>query len=286
MTKKVTVAEVKHPLYEERFRDWEKWRRTYAGGQLFIDRYLRKFSSREDVDAYARRKDITYNPAFAKAAVDEIKNSIFNRFVDIERNGGSKNYQQSVKGQNRGVDLLGSSMNSFVGRIILPELLVMSRVGVYVDMPEISGVTVVEALGKHPYLYIYRTEDIQSWTYDEESNSNEFTNVLLRDYYTTYNAETGLATGCEQRYRRLWVNGDQVMVQFYDNEGEKTDKYGNKDDGGIIALEIPRIPFMMVEISDSLLAEVANYQIALLNLGYGLCPPRELSVLYGAVRTT
>ena len=268
MTRQVTVADIKHPLYEERYRDWQKWRLTYAGGQLFIDRYLRKFSSRESTDAYTRRKEITYNPAFAKAAVDEIKNSIFNRFVDIDRNGGSKTYQKSVKGEDQGVDLLGSSMNSFVGRIILPELLVMSRVGVFVDMPEISGVTVVEALGKHPYLYIYKAEDIQSWTYDEGSNSNEFTNILLRDYYTTYDADTGLATGCASRYRRLWIDDGQVMVQFYNDDGEKTYKNGEKSEGisSIIALNIPKIPFIMVEISDSLLAEVANYQIALLNL--------------------
>lgn len=268
MTKQVTVADIKHPLYEERYRDWDKWRRTYEGGQLFIERYLQKFSSRESNESYQKRKSITYNPAFAKAAVDEIKNSIFNRFVDIERNGGSETYERAVAGQDRGVDLLGSSMNSFVGRIVLPELLVMSRVGVYVDMPQLSGVTLAETYDKRPYVYIYKTEDIQSWTYDEGGNSNEFTNVLLRDYYTTYDAETGLATGCAQRYRRLWIDGGQVMVQFYNKDGEKTYWDGEKSDGtsSVIALEIPRIPFVLLEISDSLLAEVSNYQIALLNL--------------------
>lgn len=266
MAIQMTVAEIRHPLYEDRYRDWQLWRDVYEGGQQFIDRYLEKFSNREGPEDYAKRKRMTYNPAFAKEAVDEIKNSLFQRFDDISREGGSESYTRSVIGLQGGIDLLGSSMNSFIGRKLLPELLTMARVGVYVDMPQISGVTMADVGEARPYVYIYRTEDIRSWCYDESSNTNEFSNVLLRDYYNTYDDRTGLPNGTACRYRRMWIEDGIVRLQFYDEGGVETTPDGSKDPDSVITLDIPRIPFLIVELSDSLLNEVAKYQIGLLNL--------------------
>ena len=123
MGKQVTVATITHPYYGEKFSDWEKWRDVYEGGQHFIDRYLKPFSTREGDAAFKRRKEVTYNPAFAKEAVNEIKNSIFQRLTDISRVGGSESYRRAVEGKDGGVNLLGESMTSFIGRRILPELL-------------------------------------------------------------------------------------------------------------------------------------------------------------------
>ncbi len=261
-----TIAGVKHPLYEDRYRDWQLWRDTYEGGQKFIDRYLKKFSSREQPDDYQRRKDVTYNPAFAKEAVDEIKNSIFSRLVDISRRGGSDSYNMAMAGMRGGVDLLGSSMNSFIGRKILPQLLVMARVGLYVDMPQVSGITLADVQGARPYVYVYEAEDIQSWCHDEDSNTNEFSNVLLRESYNTYDDQTGLPNGTATRYRRMWIGDGGVYLQFYNEDGFESDEIGVKNQDGPVFLPIERIPFLMVEISDSLLCEVAKYQVALLNL--------------------
>lgn len=283
MAEQVTVASIRHPYYTEQFRNWELWRDTYANGERFIDRYLKKFSNREGADAYAARKAITYNPAFAKQAVNEVKNSIFGRLNDISRQGGSKTYNEAVKGLQGGIDLLGSSMNSFIGMRILPELLPMARVGIYVDMPKLSGVTVASAVGKRPYVYVYPTEDICSWSYDEGTNQNEFNNVLLRDYYFTYDEKTGLPSGNITRYRRLWTVDGKVRVSFFNSDGKVTNQEGQILDsaGGFaegdmgaayigtpeyIELDIPRIPFYIVEISNSLLEDVAKIQVALLNL--------------------
>lgn len=265
----VTVATITHPYYGEKFNDWQKWRDVYEGGQHFIDRYLKSFSARESAPAFARRKEVTYNPAFAKQAVNEIKNSIFQRIADVNRVGGSESYRQAMIGKQGGVNLLGESMNSFIGRRILPELLTMARVGIYVDMPEISGVTVADAQGKKPYISMYFAEDIRSWCYDEGTDENEFNNILLRDYYNTYDEDTGLPTGTLCRYKRLWVGKDRLVhCQYYNDSGKKITKRGADAEGldAEIILNIERIPFVLMELSDSLLSEVSNYQIALLNL--------------------
>lgn len=263
-----SIADLKHPLYDERYRDWTLWRDTYEGGPNFITKYVKKFSARESPDDYARRQEVTYNPAFAKGAVDEIKNSIFSRLVDISRRGGSQSYNDAVSGLKGGVDLVGSSMNSFIGRKILPELLTMSRVGVYVDMPPVAPLTKADerSLGVRPYVYIYRTEDIRSWCYDEDSNGNEFSNILLCEHYNTFDARTGLPNGNAKRYRRMWLGDGCVHVQFYADNGDEISSAGEKASDSTIELPITRIPFILLELSDSLLAEVAKYQVALLNL--------------------
>jgi hypothetical protein len=269
MGNQVTVATITHPYYGQKFADWQKWRDVYEGGQHFIDAYLEPFSSREGEVAFKRRKKVTYNPAFAKQAVNEIKNSIFQRLIDVSRVGGSETYRRAIEGKDGGVNLLGESMMSFIGRRILPELLTMARVGVYLDMPEVSGVTIADSIDARPYLYMYHTEDIRSWCYDEEANNNEFTNVLLRDYYNVYDGETGLPIGTSCRYKRLWIGDDGfVHCQYYDKDSELAYKDGTKAEGmdTEIVLEIKRIPFVLMELSDSLLSEVANYQVALLNL--------------------
>lgn len=271
MSKKPTITDIIHPDYQENSQDWLKWRSAYEGGQNFINRYLKRFSARESVEMYNIRKEVTYNPAFAKAAIDEIKNAVFKRLVDIEREGGDSLYNLAIDGADGGVDLIGSSMNQFIGAKVLPELLSMSRVGIFVDMPTISGETLYDAKGKRPYIYVYRTEDIRSWTLDESSEPSEFTSVLLRDYVYEYDKDTGLPIGLICRFRHMWLQDGHVRVQLYSDNGVPLNAYNHEELGGdamdIIDLNIDKIPFIMVRLSDSLMADIANYQIALLNLG-------------------
>src|SRR5262245_48069391 len=111
-----------HPEYRDRIDEWFKWRLAYEGGFHFRNRYLKRFSNRESDDDVTIREQITPVPRFAGAAVDEVKNSIYQRLVDINRDGGSKSYRSCIDGSNGGVDLLGSSMTFFIGKSILPEL--------------------------------------------------------------------------------------------------------------------------------------------------------------------
>ena len=78
-------------------------------------------------------------PKFAEAAINDIRNAIYQRMRDITRKGGSKAYQYAVNGNNLGVDHRGATMNAFIGVKVLTELLVMGRVGVFVDAPPVPA---------------------------------------------------------------------------------------------------------------------------------------------------
>lgn len=272
------ISTIRHPTWNDKFDEWDKWRSVYEGGDDYVEEYLIKFSEREDANDFARRKKISPTPNFAKAAVNDIKNSIFQRLVDVNRRGGSDNYQEAIRGEKFGVDRQGSSMNGFIGRKLLIELLVMSRVGVYVDMEPIEGNTLRDTIGKSPYLYNYRSEDILSWKF-KPGRPDEFDSLLLRDYVEVNHEVSGLPTDIKERYRYLFIGVDGLVhVQFYeqfeeviDHIGTKklvekqVDQFGSPTDEDVI-LQINVIPFVLVELSDSLLADVANHQIALLNL--------------------
>lgn len=278
MSQPALLTGVRHPYWSSKIPEWEKWRMVYNGGQQYIDRYIVKFSEREDEPDFNRRKLITPTPNFAKAALNDIKNSIFQRLVDVARRGGSESYVEAVRGKTAGVDLRGSSMNAFIGRELLIELLVMSSVGVFIDMPQIDGPTLYDAIGKTPYIYKYCVEDILSWT-ERPGSPDEFSNILLRDYVEIYHELGGLPCGTKERYRYMFIGEDGfVHVQFYEQytdtkavDGKSTYKERQIDVDGFptsddLILEIKSIPFVRLELSDSILADVANHQIALLNM--------------------
>ena len=66
-------------------QDWELWRKTYAGGVDFRNTYLKQFTTREDGTDFAYRRDMTPIPTFARAALNDIRNAIFQRMRDINR---------------------------------------------------------------------------------------------------------------------------------------------------------------------------------------------------------
>jgi hypothetical protein len=175
------VIDARHPNYLRDMHFWMLWRDCYYGGVDFVFRHLHKFTNREsDTDFYNRRQ-ITPIPTFAKTAINEIRNAIFQRMNDTIRRDGSPTYQTAMAGLSGGVDLRGSSMNYFMGHKTLTEMLVMGQVGVYVDMPPVNGPTLVDTLGARPYLYTYQAEDILSWSVSSPSNPSEFKAILLRD---------------------------------------------------------------------------------------------------------
>ncbi len=259
----------RHPYYIDQFNNWIKWRRTYDSGDLFIHHYLKQFSRRETDQDFKMRREISYCPAFARAAINDVKNSIYQRFVDITREGGSRTYQDAVEGRNGGIDKASNSMSSFLGRRVLPELLPMARVGIFVDMPSNIGETIADKGNAHPYIYLYRTEQILSWTYDLEQ-PDRLLSILLEDYNYLRDEKSGLTTGLVCNYRHLWLNEDGLVeMTYYDEKGIQA--FDN------IVLNLTEIPVVILEISESLLKETANYQIALLNL--------ESSDLFYALRS-
>ncbi len=263
------LTNVLHHFYSQNLANWIKYRRTYEGGVQFVRHYLKQFSSRESIEDFHLRREISYCPAFAKAAINDVKNSIFQRFIDITREGGSKSYNDSILGRNGGVDNVGNSMDSFLGRRILPELLSMGRVVIYVDMPELLGPTISDKGNNHPYLYYYQTESLKSWAYDVK-RPDRLLSVLLEDYEYVIDEKTGLTSTLMARYRHLWINENgYVSAQYYNDKGGL---YGET-----MELALTEIPVVILELSHSLLEDVADYQIALLNL--------ESSDLFYALRS-
>lgn len=264
MSNELILSLIEHPEYTANINDWEKWRYAYEGGRAFIDEYLETFSSRESSTDFTLRKDMTYCPAFAKAAINDIKNAIFQRLFDVTRIGGSNSYQKSISGVDFGVDLRGNSMNSYVGTKILPDLLVMGRVGIFIDMPVSVGVTQRDRGNKRPYIYTYRVEDIKAWSFDLPENPNEFTKLVLADHIYSVDPNYGLPVNVKVRYRLVTKIPEGVLVKFYDDI-QQTDSEGNPSTIEYF-LNLKRIPFVLFQIPESLMKDVADYQIALLNL--------------------
>jgi hypothetical protein len=255
VSKKKTPAEITHPDYATSQTDWTKFRETYVGGKKFVNKYLKKFSLREDNPDFTNRKDISYCPAHAKAALIDIKNSIYQRMFEVTRTGGDKTYQDAIKGLEGGVDLEGRTMTNFIGTLALPELISMGKVGIYVDkFPMPDNPTRANTQSLRPYIYHYPTEDIRSWTFQD----SVLTSLLLRDYVEEVDVLTGLVTGVIEKYRHLRLTDAGVTFQMYDSEG--------KADGPQAIMKLAKIPFAIGRIFQSLLTDVADYQIALLNL--------------------
>jgi hypothetical protein len=239
----ISLVDSRHPGYLSGMTDWEKWRRTYEGGDSFRDSYLERFSNREDQTDFATRKAITPVPAFAKAAINDIRNAIYQRLRDVVRKGGSDVYQAAVNGNNLGVDHRGSTMNAFLGVKVLTELLVMGRVGVYVDHPFVPVDATLAAVRRPaPYLYKYDIEDILSWTCSKPDSPSEFQALLLRDTTMQYDQssllptlavtvnEHGHAVGWPvKKYVMLRANGANASVIMIGNRAD------NAGDGFILS---------------------------------------------------
>lgn len=256
-----------HPEYRERIHDWSRWRSTYDSGRQFINRFLEQYTKRESVADFKCRKNMSYCPAFAASAVNDVKNSIYQRMMDIQRIGGPDNYIQALKGRNGGVDLKGSSMNKFMGQEILTELLVLGKVGIYVDMPALSGETLAQTYKNRPYVYSYKAEDIRSWCTETDAEGAYFTNILLRDYIYETDEETGLVASTSTQYRRLWLdpNGEGVWYQIIPG-GKESQSADLATIPKELLVGMKRIPFILLELSESLMTNICDYQIALLNL--------------------
>jgi len=270
--KSFSVTETRHPQYFHDMIYWEKWREVYNGGETYAEYYLRKFSERETDEDFRNRREITPIQPYAKAAVNDVRNAIFQRMRDIMRRDGSRTYMQAVAGEEGGVDRKGNTMNGFLGIDVLTELLTMGKVGVYVDMPKLSGDTMADVGDARPYLYLYQVEDILAWSVSQPDEPCQFQALLLRDtgidfsQHEIYNIQ--LPVGEYERYRLIWVDPDTgfVNVQFYDSESNTINPDGSPSDGVPIVLGLRKIPFILCDIGDSLLKDVSNHQAALLNL--------------------
>lgn len=266
------IVDSRHPLFVSDVEDWKKWRLTYQGGRHYLRKYLKKLR-KEDSKEFQIRREITPIPTFASAAVNDIRNSIFQRLRDVVRREGSDSYKRAIQGLDLGVDLRGSTMNAFMGMDVLTELLVMGRVGIYIDNPVVTRAdntqpSLADVEGVRPYLYLYQAEDILSWRCARPENPSEFQSLLLRDTCMNFDQDTLLPLTSFERFRLLWLNAEsgKVNMQFLDGDGNVIDRDGQTATGAI-ELNLDRIPFIMPSIGGSVLTDICQHQIALLNLG-------------------
>ena len=266
------IIDSRHPTFLADVEDWKKWRLTYSGGRQYVQKYLKKFHKKEDNKEFQNRREITPIPSFAAAAVDDIRNSIFQRLRDVVRREGTDAYKRAIQGLDLGVDLRGSTMNAFMGMDVLTELLVMGRVGIYVDNPVVARVngsqpSLADVRGVRPYLYLYQVEDILSWRCAKPDSPSEFQSVLLRDTCMDFDQDTLLPMNSFERFRLLWVDQQTGLVnmQFIDADGNPITREGMPSSEPTV-LNLDRIPFIMPSIGRSILTNASQYQIALLNL--------------------
>lgn len=249
------LTDIRHPDFLTWFADWEKWRYCWAGGSQFKYKYLEKYSARESEPDFTARKKLSYSPSFAKSEITNVRNSIYERMVEVTRESDSKAYLTCTEGKQGGVDRRGGTMTHFIGVKVLDELLVMGKVGVYVDMPTDPGPNLLSR--KTPYLYVYQREQIKSWVVGEDGH---YDTLLLEDCVETTDPETGLPVGNRTRFRLYRRIGGKVQLTvMYDHDKKTTEDQP-------IWLDIPYIPFVCFELSHSLMTDIADYQIALLNI--------------------
>lgn len=237
-----------------------EWRYTYEGGRIFRDMYLRMFSDRETNAEFQRRRDLTPIPTHAKKEINRIKNGMFQRFADILRRGGSTAYQTAVAGTGHGVDGKGSSMNEYIGKLLLPELLVMGKVGILLDAPRFRGNTLADVPANFsPYVALYPAEHMPLTVPSDDGQEGEFKAVLLMDRYFNSNYQNGVYEDNTQ-YRWYYIDPDtgKVVVQLLDKNGKEKDQ--------LIQTELTRIPLTLFDIGASLIMDACSYQKALLNL--------------------
>ena len=238
---------ITHPSYDGLLL--RKYRLVYTESDAFIDRYLVKRYN-EVYDAWKDRRGLSYNPAFAREAVDEFARAMVQRSSEIKRIGGHPLYLQQVRGLKGGMDRQHSTMDAFNATHVIGELMAMASVGIYVDNDPFQPKTLAEET--RPYLYTYKAEDILNWRYV----NGELVTVVLRDWYEELD-DSGLPSSKLYRYRRLDLVPEGVKVSFINTDGdiERT-----------LTLDLPMIPFVHLKLSQSLLKDTARYQIALLNV--------------------
>ncbi|MEK0337779.1 MAG: hypothetical protein QQN41_10140, partial [Nitrosopumilus sp.] len=169
--------------------------------------------------------------------------------LEATRKDGPATYQAAILGQNGGVDREHNNMNSFLNVKILPELLPLGKVGVFIDAPLIRN-------NNSPYIYTIKAEDIFNWEVDPD-NPGEYIQLLIRQNQFIKCKEFNLPFGKTEIFKLFKKTENGIQVTTFDKDSKPIDE---------LILDLPKIPFIMFELTESLLTDVSSYQIALLNL--------------------
>lgn len=252
------ISTLRSPGYAQ---EWTKYRWTWRGGRDFKRLYLKKYSQQETDPEFSARQAMTYNPPFASLAITKIVNAFSQRMDDVARTSKCQSYQDCVSGLEKGVDYLDSPMNKFMIEQVVPELCVMGKVGVFVDMAAQVEATMYMNENKHPYLYMYVAEEILAWNYVQ----GKITSLLVVAKVPKY--EFDLLVDYYDEYRYYTIEPQGLLIQKFtyrpgsDHTPEQEELVDEKRIPGLW-----EIPFVLFQLDKSLLTDAADYQIALLNM--------------------
>jgi hypothetical protein len=238
--------------------EWIDWRYCYFGGKAFREEYLVQFSDRETQAEFDRRKSLTPIPTYAKKEINRIRNSLASRLPDVIRRGGNIKWREAVAGKGKGVDLRGSSMNTFTAKVIIPEMLVMQKFGVFIDAPSGEFRTKSDVPKDfRPFLRPFTIENFRAEPAPADHPS-DWLAVTLRMINPVYNPSTRTAKN-EYTFRHYWINGSgEAVVQDTSESGKELNT--------VRGLGRPDIPFVVYDGLSSLMMEACSYQISALNM--------------------
>lgn len=256
------IIDQRHPKYAG--DRWQKYRLAYEGGEEFIEAFMYRYSKREGDKAFKERKKISYNPGHAKSAINIIRNSLAVKLPEVVREGD----QRYLDACESNVDSFRASMSTFMAVDVIPMLLVHEKRFVMLDAPpKAPGATLGEDRGM-PYMWCLSAEDVLSWHYNEEG---QIDSILVREWADEVSEESGLITGSCERFRLMrkleegmeyrvgkeTFKGPSVLIRTFDTEGKESPPE---------VMDWDRVPVAEFTLVDSLMTDIADMQITLLNL--------------------
>lgn len=237
-----------HPSYNATILS--RWRLIKNGGDDFINEFLVQKAA-ETTAQFTARRNITYDPATASSAVDDVINSLSAR-LDVRRSGGLPEYQEVVAGGLGGVDKNGSSMQDFLISEAIPELCYMGKFcWVFNNFSDPSDER------RLPWIEFYPAESIFNW---------EYTNGLLSMIALKYKSLD--PEGDEVDVVRVYKRTSPTVVETWlQTEADvELDVTTLAEGSSKQTLQLSSFPAHIAELPVGLLSKIDKMQIAMLNI--------------------
>lgn len=187
-----------HPMYAARSAQWKKCRDVFEGEDAIKHagtRYLPKLKGQSAQD-YRTYKDRALFYSILSKTVSSLTGLAATKAPEYD-------VPDSLKKQ-----FDGSSQTAFDELYVLglSELLLQSRVGIFIDFP---------AGGGEPYPSIYAAEDILNWRVDEDGKP---TLVVLREMAENVSSSDEFETDLACVYRVLRLDSGKYIQEVYDED--------------------------------------------------------------------
>ena len=233
----------------------QRWRLIKKGGDDFVEEFLVR-REKESTAVFQARQSMSYDPATASSAVDDVVNSLSAR-LDVSRTGGSTEYQDIIDGNNGGVDRNGASMDDFLISSTIPELCFMQKV-----CWVIHNFTDPNDERKVPYIVQHPVEQIFNWAYRD----GRLTAFAVKFPASVIDEETGFAKEEVEVIRAFKLTESGVETWLQSEDDIELDVLTLEEGSSREVLGIDEIPVVVFNLPVGLLSKIDKIQIAALNL--------------------